>query len=563
FMLGYCLVNVKGEIRFDYYTAQIEAAYDYSPFGVTRLSYDKDYVPDGTGNTNPLAADFSWCMDGDGVEANGTGHDAVLYATTNTTNRTGETAKALRTNASSGSYMEIADDASFDFGANDFTVSIWVRKDAAPTSTVNVIAVGKWNNTSQVATNEWCLNISSPSGTIRPPQFHIAIGGTLYTAQGTATLSNTWHHLVGVREGSNIKFYLNGTLVATTAVGNGALNNVAGRDIRLGRSEGSLRTRAGFDEFLIYQRALSAGEISDLYASTCEDLEGAPGEEGIAGGGYRYGFNGMEKDDEVKGNGNSYDFGARIYDPRIGRWLNLDPSSDKYPGWSPYNFALNSPLSIIDPDGKESNRAQAVTVSEFMGYLKQEKLTTVKDIYNHLKSNSTQVPRYIYTKNEGWMDMNHLFSVFENGKILTDMLEPLSGNPHARNFLFDGQGATSYYSYEDLPSNRVGFEIIFEMMSANDKLLKGDDLYNYLEGQLNRRGAVSPEEAPNYNQIPASGDRGVVMDERGYVQPLTDAQLRTGEFVPQNFTDKPYDLNNFPIAPDSNERTNSNTETPR
>jgi len=36
---------------------------------------------------------------------------------------------------------------------------------------------------------------------------------------------------------------------------------------------------------------------------------------------YKYGFNGKEKDDEVKGNGNSYDFGARIYDPRIGRWL--------------------------------------------------------------------------------------------------------------------------------------------------------------------------------------------------------------------------------------------------
>jgi len=36
---------------------------------------------------------------------------------------------------------------------------------------------------------------------------------------------------------------------------------------------------------------------------------------------YRYGFNGMEKDDEVKGEGNSLDFGARIYDPRVGRWM--------------------------------------------------------------------------------------------------------------------------------------------------------------------------------------------------------------------------------------------------
>ncbi|GGD36603.1 hypothetical protein GCM10011343_28070 [Flavobacterium orientale] len=40
---------------------------------------------------------------------------------------------------------------------------------------------------------------------------------------------------------------------------------------------------------------------------------------------YRYGFNGMEKDDEIKGEGNSYDFGARMLDPRVGRWFAPDP----------------------------------------------------------------------------------------------------------------------------------------------------------------------------------------------------------------------------------------------
>ena len=68
---------------------------------------------------------------------------------------------------------------------------------------------------------------------------------------------------------------------------------------------------------------------------------------------YRYGFNGMEKDDEMgKGDGNSYDFGARFYDPRLGRWLAVDPLAAKYPYASPYNFVLNSPLIAFDPDGK-------------------------------------------------------------------------------------------------------------------------------------------------------------------------------------------------------------------
>jgi len=69
---------------------------------------------------------------------------------------------------------------------------------------------------------------------------------------------------------------------------------------------------------------------------------------------YRYGFNGMEKDDEVKGLGNSLDFGARIYDPRIGRWLSLDPLQEKYPYLSPYHALANSPISFVDPDGKEN-----------------------------------------------------------------------------------------------------------------------------------------------------------------------------------------------------------------
>src|SRR5690554_7649497 len=53
---------------------------------------------------------------------------------------------------------------------------------------------------------------------------------------------------------------------------------------------------------------------------------------------YRYGFNGMEKDDNVKGESNSLDFGARIYDPRVGRWLSRDPLEAKYTFISPYVF---------------------------------------------------------------------------------------------------------------------------------------------------------------------------------------------------------------------------------
>jgi RHS repeat-associated protein len=66
---------------------------------------------------------------------------------------------------------------------------------------------------------------------------------------------------------------------------------------------------------------------------------------------YRYGFNGKENDNEVKGEGSQQDYGMRIYDPRIGRWFSIDPLQQKYPNLSPYNFVGNNPIIFIDPDG--------------------------------------------------------------------------------------------------------------------------------------------------------------------------------------------------------------------
>ncbi len=69
---------------------------------------------------------------------------------------------------------------------------------------------------------------------------------------------------------------------------------------------------------------------------------------------YRFGFNGQEKDDEMHNStGNSYDFGARMYDPRVGRWLSIDPHAGKYAPISPYAFALNNPIIFVDADGNE------------------------------------------------------------------------------------------------------------------------------------------------------------------------------------------------------------------
>ncbi len=73
-------------------------------------------------------------------------------------------------------------------------------------------------------------------------------------------------------------------------------------------------------------------------------------------GSYRYGFNGKEKDDEVKGQGVQYDYGFRVYDARLGKFLSTDPLFKGYPWYTPYQFAGNNPVWAIDIDGLEELR---------------------------------------------------------------------------------------------------------------------------------------------------------------------------------------------------------------
>jgi RHS repeat-associated protein len=69
--------------------------------------------------------------------------------------------------------------------------------------------------------------------------------------------------------------------------------------------------------------------------------------------GARFGFNGKENDDEIKGEGNQQDYGMRIYDSRLGKFLSVDPLTSGYPWFSPYHFAGNTPIQAVDLDGLE------------------------------------------------------------------------------------------------------------------------------------------------------------------------------------------------------------------
>jgi len=62
-------------------------------------------------------------------------------------------------------------------------------------------------------------------------------------------------------------------------------------------------------------------------------------------------FNGKELQDEFALNW--YDYGARMYDPALGRWHVPDLLTEKYPSVTPYVYAMNNPVTLVDPDGHD------------------------------------------------------------------------------------------------------------------------------------------------------------------------------------------------------------------
>ena len=191
---------------------------------------------------------------------------------------------------------------------------------------------------------------------------------------------------------------------------------------------------------------------------------------------YDYGFNGKRNDNEIKGIGNSVDFDARIYDPRIGKFLSVDPMAHEREWVSPYNFVQNNPINRVDPTGALDDWYESET-----GEIKWD-----KDVNSQKDLNKKGSPKGTYLGKELTFTFNSYIGPNYDG--------PLGSFP-------EGDKLTSTIkveSNEDKEGNLVSVNVKSSVkMGATFGVFEGRDYFPGLGGNQNK--SISLNNVKNFS----------------------------------------------------------------
>jgi len=174
---------------------------------------------------------------------------------------------------------------------------------------------------------------------------------------------------------------------------------------------------------------------------------------------YRFGFNGKEDDGQVNGEGNSIDFGARMLDTRLGRWLSVDREFKYQPDNTTYKVNFNNPNIFMDPDG----RREFLTISYYEdGKLVKTETSTISDKYHYkqgIDGNGDKIDRYFdiyHSQSINSSSKNKTITIVNESSVLSQNYIEIVA-PWGSEY-----GAELYRDFKDWSSVRGGIELTSE-----------------------------------------------------------------------------------------------------
>ncbi len=141
----------------------------------------------------------------------------------------------------------------------------------------------------------------------------------------------------------------------------------------------------------------------------------------------------------MKGIGDQIDYGMRVYDPRAGRFLSVDPLQKKYPWYSPYHFAGNKPIWAVDLDGREDYKFNAVPAKNSKG----EAALTIE---------------YAGRNQENWFEKK---------------ARQLTGTPDTYRLFYNGEQIGVFYSEQDMNTIVQGKTVAQLQKLEDERMIRG------------------------------------------------------------------------------------------